>query len=165
MKRKIKLTSRIFLINKKFKVNQYYHFLKAPDVTILIPEFKEKFIVITQKREPINKITYEFPGGQIDKNESPVKSSAKELLEETGYKSISKPKKLLDFFLEPGRLSNKVHCFYSKNLTKVRKPEKGMKVKLFSKKQIFNLIKLKKFNSSSHISAFLIYLLKIKKLR
>ena len=96
MKRKIKLTSRIFLINKKFKVNQYYHFLKAPDVTILIPEFKGKFIVITQKREPINKITYEFPGGQIDKNESPVKSSAKELLEETGYKSISKPKKLLD---------------------------------------------------------------------
>ena len=165
MKRKIKLTSRIFLINKKFKVNQYYHFLITPDVTILIPEFKGRFIVITQKREPINKITYEFPGGHIDKNESPVKSSAKELLEETGYKSISKPKKLLDFFLEPGRLSNKVHCFYSKNLTKVRKPEKGMKVKLFSKKQIFNLIKLKKFNSSSHISAFLIYLLKIKKLR
>ena len=164
MKRKIKLTSRVFLINKKFKINQYYHFLKTPDVAILVPEIKGKFIVINQKREPINKITYEFPGGQIDKNESPAKSAARELLEETGYKSIASPKRLLDFFPEPGRLSNKNYCFYSKKILKVRKPEKGIGVNLFTKNELFNLIKSKKFNNSSHISAFFIYLLKTDKI-
>ena len=162
MKKKIKLTSRIFLINKKFKTNQFYHFIKAPNAAILVPEIKGKFIVISQKREPINKTTYEFPGGQIDKNETPAKSAARELLEETGYKCLSTPKSLLDFYPEPGRISNKNYCFYSRKLLKIKKPEKKIKVNLFSKNELFNLIKSKKFSNASHIAAFFIYLQTIK---
>jgi NTP pyrophosphohydrolases including oxidative damage repair enzymes len=93
MKKKIKLTSRILLINKKFKTNQYYHYLTTPNVTIIVPEIKKKFIIVSQKREPINKINYEFPSGQIDENESPARAAARELFEETGYKSIRSPNK------------------------------------------------------------------------
>ena len=86
MKKELKLTSRISLINKKFKKNQYYHFLKTPEVSIIIPVIKDKFLLVSQKREPINKISFEFPSGQIDKGESPIKSSTREILEENGYK-------------------------------------------------------------------------------
>jgi len=162
MKKKIKLTSRILLINKKFKTNQYYHYLTTPNVTIIVPEIKKKFIIVSQKREPINKINYEFPSGQIDENESPARAAARELFEETGYKSIRSPNKLLDFFPEPGRLSNKNYCFYTKKLLKIKKPEKGIKIRLVSKGTLFNLIRSKKFNNASHIAAFFLYLLKNK---
>ncbi|MDC1476233.1 NUDIX hydrolase [Pelagibacteraceae bacterium] len=162
MKNKIKLTARILLINKKFKINQYYHYLKTPNVTIVVPEIKKKFIIVSQKRQPINKVNYEFPSGQIDKNESPVKSAARELFEETGYKSTYSPKRLLDFFPEPGRLSNKNYCFYTKKILKVKKPEKGIKISLVSKNKLLKLIRSKKFNNASHIAAFFLYLLKFK---
>ena len=40
MKKKIKLFPRIYLINKKFKKNKFYHYIKAPDVTITLPILK-----------------------------------------------------------------------------------------------------------------------------
>ena len=43
------------------------------------PLIKNKFLVVSQKRIPINKITYEFPGGIIDKGSNPI-NSAKTLL-------------------------------------------------------------------------------------
>ena len=71
MKKKKLLSHRIFLINKKFKKKEYYHYLQSPDVVITIPILKnKKFIVVSQKREPINKTNFEFPSGLVDKNEN-----------------------------------------------------------------------------------------------
>ena len=163
MKKKIKLFPRIFLINKKFKKNKFYHYIKAPDVTITLPILKnKKFILVSQIREPINKKNYEFPSGWIDKNENPVNSAARELLEETGYKSLIKPKKLLTLYSDPGRLSNKTICYYTNKVFKLSKPEKGIKIIFCTKKKIIELIKKNKFNSASHIAAFSFYLLNEK---
>ncbi len=157
MKKEIKLTSRISLINKKFKKNQFYHFLKTPEVSIIIPTIKNKFLLVSQRREPINKITFEFPSGQIEKKESPIKSASRELLEETGYKSY-KTKRLINFYSEAGRLSTKNYCFYTKKLKKISNKEKGINTYLYSKAQIIKLIKQNKFNNSPHIAAFFFYL-------
>ena len=88
--RNIKLTHNISLINKRFKKDQFYHYLKVPDISIVVPKINNKFIIIRQKREPINKKNYEFPSGNIEINESASQSANKELLEETGYKSKKK---------------------------------------------------------------------------
>ena len=40
MKKKIHLSSSIFLINKKFKENEYYHYIQDPDNVITIPVLK-----------------------------------------------------------------------------------------------------------------------------
>ena len=157
MKNELKLTSRISLINKKFKKNQYYHFLKTPEVSIIIPIIKDKFLLVSQKREPINKISFEFPSGQIDKGESPIKSSTRELLEETGYKAYN-AKKLISFYSEAGRLSTKNYCFYTKKINKISKKEKGINIHLYSKNKIINLIKQNRFSNSPHIAAFFFYL-------
>tara|TARA_B100000427_G_scaffold326599_1_gene335588 strand:- start:175 stop:669 length:495 start_codon:yes stop_codon:yes gene_type:complete len=162
MKKKIHLSSKIFLINKKFQKNKFYHYIKLPNVVITIPTLKnKKFILVNQKRIPINKKNYEFPSGWVDAGEKPIESAKRELLEETGYKTKSNPRSLLSFYPEPGRLNTKMICFYCKNIYKISKPEKGIKIYYYSKQEIIKLIKEKKFNNASHIAAFYFYISKI----
>tara|TARA_B100000945_G_scaffold257843_1_gene215459 strand:- start:403 stop:888 length:486 start_codon:yes stop_codon:yes gene_type:complete len=158
MKYKRKLSTGITLVNKKYKKKEYYHYLQEPDNVIFIPVIGNKFIVIKQKREPINKKNYEFPMGWVDKGESSITASKRELLEETGYKTLIKPKKLMNYYADPGRNSRSCICYFSKKLKKIQKPEKNISVFLKNKKQIINLIKSKKFNNASHIAAFYCYI-------
>ena len=158
MKLKQKLTAGITLINKKYKRNEFYHYFEEPNNVILIPIIKKNFLIVEQKREPINEKNYEFPMGWIDKSETSLIASKRELLEETGYKSLIKPKKLIEYYADPGRGSRRCICFFSNKLKKIQLPEKNIKVYLKSKKQIQNLIKSKKFNNASHIAAFYCYI-------
>ena len=160
MKKKIHLSSRIFLINKKYKKNEYYHYIEDPNNIITIPIIKNKYILVYQQKIPINKKNYEFPSGWIDIGEKPVDSASRELLEETGYKSLVSPKKMLTLYPDPGRLSKKMICFFSKKLKKISKPEKGIKIALCSKMKVIRLIQSGEFNSATHIAAFFYYLSK-----
>jgi 8-oxo-dGTP pyrophosphatase MutT (NUDIX family) len=151
----LKLTNQISLINKKFKKKEFYHYFKTSNLSLVIAKIKNKYIVVSQKRVPINKINYEFPSGIVEKNETTLRSAQKELTEETGYKSRSKLIKMITFYTEPGRLTTKITGYYTKNLIKISKPEKGIKVHLLSQNDIFKLILKQKFNNSSHIAMFL----------
>ena len=157
MKKKY-LFPRIFLIEKKFKKSQIYYYLKTPDISVMIATIKGKYLVVSQKRIPINKTTYEFPGGIIDKGRTPVNSALNELLEETGYRCTGKPKKLLSLYPDPGRLDCKYFGFFSNKIIKVNKPEKGIKLHLLTKKQILLLIKKNKFHNACHVANFFSYL-------
>ena len=99
MKKRIKLTSGITLINKKFRKREFYHYFEEPNNVIIIPKINNHFILVKQKREPIDKKNYEFPMGWIDKGESSSAAAKRELIEETGYKSKKNYKKLLNFLL------------------------------------------------------------------
>ena len=158
MKKKIQLYSNIFLINKKYKKNELYYYLDIPDVAIVVPIIDKKFLLVSQKREAINKINYEFPCGFVDPGESPTKSAARELLEETGYKSLNKIKNLIKFYEAPARMNNTAHCYFAEKLIKINNPEKGIKIFFYTKKEIINLIEKKKFNNGTHIAAFYKYL-------
>ncbi len=151
----IKLTNQISLINKKFEKKEFYHYFKTSNLSLVIAKIKNKYILVSQKRVPINKINYEFPSGIVEKNETTLRSAQKELTEETGYKSRSKLIKMITFYTEPGRLTTKITGYYTKNLIKISKPEKGIKVHLLSQNDIFKLILKQKFNNSSHIAMFL----------
>ena len=153
-----KLFTGISLIEKKFQKNQIYYYLKTPNISIIVPKIKNKFLVVSQKRIPINKITYEFPGGIIDKGSNPINSAKTELYEETGYKCIGNPKKLFSIYPEPGRLDCKYFCFFTNKINKIKKPEKGIKLHLLSKSQIIKLIKKDRFDHACHVYAFFAYL-------
>ena len=158
MKANQKLTAGITLVNKRYKKKEFYHYFKEPDNVILIPVIKNKFLVVKQKREPINKKNYEFPMGWVDKGEIPITASKRELLEETGYKTLATPKKLMEYYADPGRGSRSCICYYTKKLKKVKKAEQNINIFFKNKKQIVNLIKSKKFNNASHIAAFYCYI-------
>ena len=55
-------------------------------------------------------------------------------------------------------MNSKAHCFFSKKLIKIKNPEKGIKIHLFTKNEIINLIRKNKFNNGTHIAAFYKYL-------
>ncbi len=163
MKNKIilNLSHRIKLVNERFNKKEYYHYFVEPNNSIIVPILNNKFLLVKQKRIPINKKNYEFPMGWVDKGESSLQSSKRELLEETGYKSLIKPKKLFEFFSDPGRGSRSCICYYTNRLKKVKVPEKGIITALKSKEEIIQLIKKKKFNNASNIAAFYFYINKI----
>jgi len=160
MKKKIifNLSHRIKLVNERFKKKEYYHYFDEPNNSIIVPILSNKFLLVKQKRIPIKKKNYKFPMGWIDKGESSLQSSMRELLEETGYKSLIKPKKLFEFFSDPGRGSRSCICYYTNKLKKVKKNEKGITTALKSKDELIQLIKNKEFNNASNIAAFYFYL-------
>jgi ADP-ribose pyrophosphatase len=160
MKKKQYLSSDIFLINAKYNKNELYHYFKEPDNVIIIPVVNNKFILVKQKRIPINKKNIEFPMGRVDLNEDSIDAAGRELLEETGYQSMTKLNKLVTFFADPGRGSRRVICFYTKNLKLMKKPEKGIQLLFLNIKQISQLIYNNKFNSSSNIAAFYYFISK-----
>ena len=164
MKKKIILSHRIFLINKKYKKKEFFHYIKEPSNSLIIPVLNNKcFVIVVQKREPINKKNYEFPMGWIDNNELPIKAASRELLEETGYKTLIKPKELMICYPDPGRIKKKMYCFYSDRIRKISNEEKTIKVICCSKNEIIKLINKQKFNNASHIAAFYKYISKVKK--
>lgn len=160
MKKRIKLTTGITLINKKYKKKEYYHYIEEPNNVVIVPFIKNKFLIVEQKREPINKKNFEFPMGWVDKGETLVNAATRELFEETGYRTLSSPKKFLNFYADPGRGSRSCICFYTKKLKKINKPEKNIKIFLKTKKQIQRLIDKKKFNNAAHIAAFYFFISK-----
>jgi ADP-ribose pyrophosphatase len=161
MKKKIYLSTGISLINKKYKKDEYYHFIQEPNNILIVPVIKKnRFILVYQKREPVNKKIYEFPMGWIDKGESSLKSANRELVEETGYRPKSKLKKLFSFYPDPGRINKKMICYLADDLKKIGKPEKGIEVVICNTQKIFQLIKNNKFNNASHIAAFYYFLIK-----
>ena len=150
-----KLHTGIFLETKKFENNKKYYFLSTPKISLIIPKLNNKYLVISQKRIPVNCVTYEFPGGLVDNGKNSLKTAVNELKEETGFVALKKPKKLLSIFPDPGRLNCIYDCYYIDKIKRNNSTEKGIKLHFFSKGEIYKLIKNGKFRHSCHISAFL----------
>ena len=163
MKKKQYLSSDIYLVNAKYNKKERYHYFEEPDNVIVIPVVNNKFILVKQKRIPINKKNIEFPMGRVDLNEDPIDAAGRELLEETGYQSITKLNKLVTFFADPGRGSRRVTCFYTKNLKFIKKPERGIQLLFLNVKEISQLIYDNEFNSSSNIAALYYFISKKSK--
>ncbi len=89
--------------------------LQAPDWVVVIPEFKDsngdkQFIMVEQWRHGTESVFIEFPGGVIDKGESPESAARRELLEETG-RSAKSLKLLSVLSPNPAIMENHCHIF------------------------------------------------------
>lgn len=92
-----------------------YIVLDAPDWVIVIAERDQNFLMVKQWRHGENKLSVEFPGGVIDKGETPEQAAERELLEETGCKA-KKWTKLGSSNPNPALFSNHFHVFLAQDL-------------------------------------------------
>ena len=93
-----------------------YIVMNASDWVIVIPKLGENFLMVKQWRHGEKALNIEFPGGVMDKGETPEQSALRELEEETGYKA-GKLTKLGVANPNPALFSNHAHFFLAEDLT------------------------------------------------
>lgn len=126
------------------------------DIVGVVPIFENgSLLMIKNYRHPVGRKFLEFPGGIIEKNEKPMKTAHRELLEETGYRCKSL-KANGWFYSSPGRTTQKVYVFIAKGLDLVSKQKldefEDSKVIKLSHDQVVNKIKNGSFKNSLTIS-------------
>ena len=93
------------------KIVDPYFVVELPECVLAVAITKEnEVLLIEQYRHPIQQQSIEFPGGFIDKNETPQTAIIRELQEETGY-SFAGYHYLGKTYSNPGVLTNATHLF------------------------------------------------------
>jgi ADP-ribose pyrophosphatase len=131
--------------------------VKFPKTVGILPLIeKDKIILIKQFRFPIRKEIWEIPAGKLKPKEKPEIGAKRELREETGYEA-KELIKIGEFYLSPGYSTEYMYLFLAKNLKKGKedldKEEKIKEVRVFSKKEIEKMIKLRKIVDAKTILA------------
>lgn len=72
------------------KVTQYLRFANGGQRVTVICLKDNKILLQKEYSYPVNEVLYQFPGGKLEKGESPVEAAKRELVEESGLK----PKKI-----------------------------------------------------------------------
>jgi len=164
----MKISKKTVYKNEWFQIidNHYieskknYFTIKIPDSSVILPiSINKEFIIIKQYRETLDDFSLELPAGFIEKNENPIDTAKRELLEETGYTSNNFN------YLGIGRLminrTNSVqHLFVAKDVIKKSEPkENNIKVIKLSQNKLFDLIIKDKFVQLSGQGLILKYLI------
>ncbi len=136
---------------------------EANDWVIVIPVHEENFLMVRQWRHGEKALSWEFPGGVIDKGEEPLEAAKRELLEETG--AIAENLTLLGTMNpNPALFANHVHIFCAENLTFTGKQnldkDEFVQYEKMNKKDVFKLLGKKEAPHALMVSAAGLYLLK-----
>lgn len=106
---------------KNDKLHDFYVIESVDWVNIVAITDKKEVVLIKQFRHGIREITIEIPGGMVDKDESPLESARRELIEETGYAS-DKWRRIGVIHPNPAIIDNKCYVFLAENVKKVDEP-------------------------------------------
>ena len=124
----------------------------VPESVAIIPIKNNKILLVKQFRYPFGYI-WEIPAGKVEKNENPLKTAKRELLEETGYKG--KFKKIGKFIISPGYSNEVMHFYLAYDIEKVKEFDK----KEIKEIRFFDINEVKTIDLKTK---FAIYLLKYK---
>jgi len=101
---------------EEYNVNEFSNWVNGVVVT------KDKEIILTkQYRHGAEDFFYEIPAGSPESQESYSEAISREVLEETGYTTATKPILLGEFFVNPSVQNNKVISYLFINAKKTSK--------------------------------------------
>ena len=117
----------------------------------------DRILLVKQFRLPAEAELWEIPAGRLEPGEQPLATARRELAEETGY-TAKKWKKLVFWFPSPGYVSEKMHLFLARDLTRGKATpmeDERIETRWFKKKELARLIRDGKIPDGKTLIAFL----------
>lgn len=126
------------------RIIEPYYIVELPDWcnTIVVTK-EERIILVRQYRYPVDQVTFELPGGIIEKDERPIDAAKREMEEETGYTSDD-----IEFLIKlapnPAINNNTAYFFLARNavptIAENSDAFEDIDVLSFSKEELWQLI-------------------------
>ena len=120
---------------------------------------RNRVLLVKQFRLPAERDLWEIPAGRLDPGENPLAAAKRELAEETGY-TAKKWKKMASWWPSPGFLSEKMHLFLARDLTRGQAnpmEDERIEARWFKKKDLDKLIRDGKIEDGKTLIAFLLW--------
>lgn len=173
-----RLRSRILLKNTYIRVDEDLvllptgkrkkYYIESRDVravAIIAINTKKEILYQREYRHPVGKVIYEFPGGVIEKGETPLAAAKRELEEEAGY--IAKRWKQLGTYLaNPSRSNVRFWVYQATQVKKVKKnpdPAEFIEEAWIPESRLRTLIKNGTIQGQGMLSAYLLHKLTSRK--
>ncbi|MES2004273.1 MAG: NUDIX hydrolase [Bacteroidota bacterium] len=137
------------------RIIEPYYVVELPNWcnTIVVTK-EERIILVRQYRYPVDQITFELPGGVIEKNEDPMAAAKREMQEETGYTS-NEMEFLLKLAPNPAINNNTAYFFLARNAELTQSVNldalEDIDVVSFSKEEIIQLLRENKMQHGVQI--------------
>ncbi len=131
-----------------------------PGSVVVLPVLPDgKVLLIRQYRHATRQYLWELVAGRMDSGETPKVASARELIEETGYRAKSF-RVFLDVFPTPGFLEERMFILLAEGLTAGEaQPEEDEKIvsRAYNRKQLEEMIRTGKLRDAKSIAGILYY--------
>jgi ADP-ribose pyrophosphatase len=130
-----------------------FHSLGQADyVNILALTAARDVVLVEQYRAAHEGRTLELPGGLLDPGEEPARCAVRELAEEAGY-AAAEPLLLGRLSPDPGRLDNKVWCYFARAVEPIAgwQAEPGVTPRLLGREAFIAAIHSGEFEHAMHV--------------
>jgi ADP-ribose pyrophosphatase len=111
---------------------------------VIVPVFADKTIaLVRQYRHAAKDFLLEIPAGTVEAGETPETCAFREVEEEIGMKA-GKMEKLLEFYVSPGFLTEKMHLFLATGLAESEQnldEDENISIERLSFEEIFDMIR------------------------
>lgn len=147
-----------------FDKKPYYRLIEPKGVIILAFTKDNRIILERQFRPAVNRYTLELPSGTGNKSESPRKTAARELYEETGYR-CKKLYYLGEDSVMTHRSNQRVFMFYGEKAEKTPDfiPRENIKVETVTLKDFRKLVRSGEYTHLCGLGLVLLAHFKLKK--
>ena len=126
---------------------------------VILENDKNQILFLNEYRRGLKKMSLGLPGGHMEKDEKPITTVKRELLEETGYHATSW-KLFLKYTIHGTYEFGKDHFFTAKLIKKTSKiKSENIQKKWLNKNKMLELLNNKKFETAGIIAAVSYYLL------
>lgn len=154
-------------INPKSGLASDFVVLDSPNWVNIIPITNAgKIVMVEQYRHGTDSITYELPGGMVEKGEDYANAACRECTEETGYVGTGEAIKIGEVLPNPAFMNNICTSFVWRNCSKMQEQHLDanelINIKEFSIEEVRQKIKSGEINHSIILNAFFFYFLKME---
>ena len=136
-------------------IEVYHSFQQSDYVTTLAIRTDGLIPIVQQYRPTVDKLTYELPGGLLERDATPESIAVNELLEETGHAVIDQPKLLGCLYPDTGRLENQFWAYFaevSQQQSSEWNPEIGVDPLWVSQSELYEMIMDGRFKHALHLA-------------